>query len=265
MKQIGMETTWLPLASLGKWNAPCQREETSLQQTIAKNYNENAFGVLHVLKRKGKHLIIDGQNRAGALRLMGYNGSHLVPCIDHGEINDADAAAIFKDVNTFKGLKAYNIFMSAYMRGEPDQVTIMEVVQNLGLKIAPGHDGAISAVKALEKIHRPNPKGEPDAEALHRTLKTILGAWGKSRGSFHSCIIGGLGQVYLRDKARINDEEMVAHLARRAGGPAKLLGDARGVHSMIGGSVTACVADLIVKEYNHGRRASDRMLKPFRA
>jgi hypothetical protein len=266
MKTIGIETVWLPLSSLGKWNAPCQRDVTALQHAIAKDFDERAFGVLHVLRRNGKYLVIDGQNRTAALRLMGYNGSHLVPCIDHGEITDAEAAAIFKDVNTFKGLKPYNIFMSAYMRGERDQCTIMEVLGNLGLSVSlGGQNGSVAAVRALELVHRPNPKGEPDAESLRRTLQAIIGAWGKDRHALHGTIITGIGRVYTRDKARISDEEMVAHLARRAGGPAKLLGDARGMHSMIGGSVSFCVSELVVQEYNRGRRASDRMLRPFRA
>lgn len=265
MKTIGIETTWIPLTSLKKWNAPCQREETSLQHSIAKNYNPDAFGVIHVFRRDGKYYIIDGQNRTGALRLMGYNGSHMVPCVDHGEITDAEAAVIFQQVNTFKGLKAYNIFMAKYMRGEPDQRTIIEIVANEGLTIGTGGKrGAITAVKALEQIHRPNPHKDPDAEALHRTLRTIVRAWGDDREALHGAIITGLGQVYLRDKARIDDDEMAAHLARRAGGPAKMIGDARGMRSMLGGRVSTCVSELIVQEYNRGRRSSGRMLKPFR-
>lgn len=264
MKTIGIETVWLPLSALGKWNAPCQRDVTSLQHSIAKNFDPRAFGVIHVLKRKGKYLIIDGQNRVAALTIMGCNGSHAVPCIDHGEISDAEAAAIFKDVNTFKGLQAYNVFMAAYMRGEHDQVTIMEIVGSLGLTITTTGSG-IAAVQALEKVHRPSPKGESDPEALSRTLRTILGAWGKTRASFHAMIITGVGRVYLRDKARIDDGEMVDHLARRAGGPGKLLGDARGMHGMLGGTISTCISDLVVQEYNHGRRTPSRMLKPFRA
>ncbi len=265
MKTIGIETVWLPLSELGKWNAPCQRDVTTLQHDIAENFDQRAFGVLHVLRRNGKYLIIDGQNRTAALRLMGYNGSHKVPCVDHGEITDAEAAVIFRQVNNFKGLQAYNLFMSAWMQGKQDQCTIMDIVENEGLTIAPGGQrGAIQAVKALEKIHRPHPKAEPDAAALHRTLHTIVQAWGDDSHALHGMMIKGIGQVYLRDKDRISDEEMVSKLARRAGGPQKLLGDARGMHSLIGGSIATCVAELVVQEYNRGRRAADRMLKPFR-
>ncbi len=265
MKTIGIETVWLPLSSLGKWNAPCQREETSLQHKIAGHFDPAAFGVVHVLQRNGKYLIIDGQNRCAALRLMGCNGSYRVPCIDHGEITDAQAAVIFSEVNDFKGLKAYNQFMAKWMNGEQAQTTIMEIVKNLGLTIAPGgQTGAISAVNVLERIYRPSPKKDPGAEALHRTLETILKAWGRDRSGLHGTIIAGLGQVYLRDKTRIDDAEMIGHLARRPGGPAKLLGDARGMNGMLGGSVTLCVAELIVQEYNRGRRSAGRMLKPFR-
>lgn len=266
MKTIGIETTLLPLSSLNKWNAPCQRDVTSLQESIAKNFDQRAFGVIHVFRRNGKLYILDGQNRTGALKLMNCNGGYQVPCIDHGAITDAEAAAIFQDVNTFKGLKAYNIFMSAWMRGEPDQRTIVEIVENEGLTIAPGgQDGSIQAVKALEWVHRPNPKGEPDAAALHRTLHTIVGAWGQDRRAMHGSIITGIGRVYLRDKDRVNDDEMVSKLARRAGGPSKLIGDARGLRDATFGSMPECVADKVVQEYNRGRRASDRMLKPFRA
>lgn len=266
MKTIGIETVWLPLASLGKWDAPCQRDVTSLQHTIAENFNPSAFGVIHVMERDGQYLVIDGQNRTAGLKLMGCNGEYMVPCINHGAISDAEAAAIFKDVNTFKGLQAYNIFMSAWMRGEQDQCTIVDIVKNEGLAIGTGgQSSVISAVKALERIHRPHVKGEPDAEALHRTLHTIVSAWGRDRHALHGTIISGVGQVYLRDKARINDDEMVSKLARRTAGPQKLLGDARGLKSVVGGLVATCVADLVVQEYNRGRRASDRMLRPFRS
>lgn len=266
MKTIGHESTWLPLSSLGKWNAPCQRDLTDLQHDIAENFNEEAFGVIDVFKRNGKYLILNGQNRTAALKLRGCNGSHLVLCLDHGEISDKEAAAIFRDVNNFKNLKAYNIFMSAWMRGEQDQRTIMDIVKNEGLTITPGgQDGGVSAVKALERVHRPHRKGEPDAAALHRTIRTIVGAWGKDRRAVVGSIILGIGQVYIRDKDRINDDEMVSKLARRAGGPSKLIGDARGLRDAIGGSIPICLADKVIQEYNRGRRASDRMLKPFRA
>jgi hypothetical protein len=266
VKTIGNETTWIALSSLDKWNAPCQREETSLQHTIAKNFDSRAFGVIHVLRRNGKYLVIDGQNRVAALKIMGYNGSHSVPCIDHGEISDNEAAAIFNEVNTFKGLKPYNIFMSAWMRGEQDQCTIMDIVRNEGLRVSPGgQNGTISAVKALERVLRPHPKGKSNAEALHRTLHTIVQAWGDGRDALQGSIISGLGAVYIRDKDRVNDEEMVAHLARRAGGPAKLIGDARGLREMLGGSIALCISHLIVQEYNRGRRSAQRQLKPFRS
>ena len=266
MKTVGIETEWLPLSKLDKWNAPCQRDLTSLQHDIAKNYDARAFGVLHVLTRDGKYLIVDGQNRVSALKLMGYNGTYLVPCINHGEVDDSEAAAIFKAVNNFKGLQAYNLFMAAVLRGQRDQCTIVEIVQNLGMSISPaGSTGNISAVRALEKTHRPTAKGEPDAEALARTLKTIVSAWGMERsGGLHGTIIQGLGKVYLRDKARIDDDEMVAKLARRAGGAHKLLGDARGMRQVVGGNVVDCVAELVVREYNVNRRAASKKLKPFR-
>lgn len=266
MKTIGIETAWIPLASLNKWDAPCQREETSLQHDIAKNFDPSAFGVIHVFQRDGKYYVIDGQNRTAALRNMGFNGSHAVPCINHGEISDAEAAAIFRDVNNFKGLKPYNIFMSKFMRGENDQVAIVETLNHVGLVVGPGgSNGVVSAVRALERVHRPNPKGEPDPEALRRTLQTILAAWGPKRSALQGSIIVGIGQVYLRDKKRINDEEMVAHLARRAGGPEKLIGDARGARDMFGGALATVISDLVVAEYNHNRRSRDRMLKPFRS
>lgn len=266
MKAIGMDAVRLPLHALGRWNAACQRDLTSLQHEIAANYDERSFGVIHVMRRKGKYLVIDGQNRVAALKLMGCNGSHSVPCIDHGEITDVEAAAIFHGVNNFVGLKAMNIFMAAFMRGEPDQVAIVEIVNGVGLQIAEGiNSGAVAAVKALERVYRPRKNADPDPEALRRTLQTIIGAWGDSREALNGTIIGGIGAVYLRDKDRVNDAEMVDHLARRAGGPAKIIGDARGMVAMFGGTVTVCVSELVVVEYNHGRRAASRMLRPFRA
>jgi len=264
--EVGQASVWLPLNKLHKWEADCQRNLTNLQREIANNFRQDSLGVIHVMRRNGKYLVIDGQNRCAGMRLKGFNGTHLVPCIDHGTISDAEAAKVFRAVNNFKSLKPVNIFLAAYMGGDPDHIAIVDILSSEGLRVGEGSDnGVIRCVQALLWLHRPRKDRDPEAEALHRTIKSIVTAWGPTPAATNQCIVKGIGAIYLRDKDRINDEEMVAHLGPRPGGPAKLLGDARGLRDMLRGAVSDCVSELVVQEYNRGRRSADYMLKPFRS
>jgi len=261
-----MKITFYSLKQLEQWDAVCQRGETPMAQRIAEDFDPDKFRPIDIFHQDGTTYVVDGRQRTTGLRLMGSSDDFQVPCIDHGELSTKRAAEIFKGLNDFIRLRKFNTFMADYLEGKHDQCTIVEIVENLELRIVPGgQTGGIQAVDALEWVLRPTKRSEPDAEALRRTLQIIVAAWGPTKYALQGQIIRGIGRVVLRDKERLDDAYMARKLAGRDGGPAKLLADAHAEKKLLGGQVGTCVADQAILVYNHGRRARDRMLKPFRS
>jgi len=89
---------------------------------------------------------------------------------------------------------------------------------------------------------------------LQQTLTLIRASWGNSKAGLHSMIVAGVARLLAGRSKAINFPELISRMASFPGGAVGILGRARGLQGIVGGSVPAAVADVIIDVYNKGRR-----------
>lgn len=225
---------------------------------IAEDLDLSAVGVITVSHRgNGSYHVIDGQHRVEALRLAGGDGEK-ISCRIFDGLTIEDEARLFRLLNNTAKLQALDKFRVRVVEGEPVATAITQILAKHGWKIYPAlGDGHFSAVVAAERIYN------RDQNAFERTLTTITRAWGHDYAGVDGRIFEGIGLVYARYGSAIDDSQLADRLARRGGGPNRLLGDARGFRDMYRLSVTVGVADIIVELYNARRKT--QAVAPWRS
>lgn len=225
---------------------------------IADDLDVDAVGVITVSHRgNGTYHVIDGQHRVQALRLAGGDAEKVECRVFDGLSIEAEAR-LFRLLNNTAKLQALDKFRVRVVEGEPVAMAIQDILIKHGWKVAGGTgDGAFSAVTAVERIWARDPA------AIERTIITITRAWGHIAAASNGSVVEGIGLVYARYGDTIEDKSMVDRLARYPGGPARLIGAARGIADTYRMKVTIGVADLVVELYNSQRKT--KALPPWRA
>jgi len=225
---------------------------------IADELDLHAIGTITVSHRgNGSYHVIDGQHRVEAVKLAGGDAEK-VDCRVFDELTVEEEARLFRLLNNTTKLQALDKFKVRVVEGEPTAVAISDVLAKHGWKVAGGSgDGCFSAVAAAERIWSRDPK------AVDRTIHTITRAWGHEAIATNGFIVEGLGLVYARYADAIDDNSLADKLARYPGGPAKLIGSARGLRDAYRFTTPTAIADLVVEIYNANRRT--KALPPWRA
>lgn len=252
-------TAWIPLSILGR--DPRVNTRPVDGQWVEQHvpiFEPDALGVLAVSARPdGQTIILDGQNRAELCRRVGW-GDQSVLCRIYEGLTVQKEAALFRALNDNRQVKSVFKFLARVTEGEPAAVAINTVVEQLGWKVA-GQVSAkqISAVVALEKIFTGDRrKDSPGVGAVFTTLNLVTEAWGHRPETVNGQVLLGVGGVVNRYGDDLSIADLVRKLSSYPGGPGGLLGDARGLKAMLGGSVGNAVAETIVKVYNKGRRVN---------
>lgn len=227
---------------------------------IVEEFNADALGTLTVSHRaSGAHHIIDGQHRAAAVRVIGGDDKKVLCRIFNG-LTIQEEAEMFRLLNNTAKPQVLDLFRVRVVEGEPTAVAITEILAGHGWTVGFGSSHTktmLAAVSAVERVYRLDPT------ALERALGTATRAWGHDAVCADGRLVEGLGLVYYHYDNALDPTELTARLARYAGGPAALLGKARGLKEMVGGSVPNSVADIIVEVYNRARRT--KALPPWRS
>jgi hypothetical protein len=225
---------------------------------IADDLDLSAIGVVTVSHRgNGSYHVIDGQHRVEALRLAGGDGEKVLCRIFDG-LTVEEEARLFRLLNNTVRLQALDKFRVRTVEGEAVATAITQILAKHGWKINPAlGDGSFSAVVAAERIYNRDP------QAFERTLITVTRAWGHDTSGVDGRIFEGIGLVYARYGSAVDDSQLADRLARRGGGPNRLLGDARGFRDMYRLSVVVGVADIVVELYNARRKT--QALAPWRS
>lgn len=225
---------------------------------IADELDMNAIGVITVSRRpNGTYHVVDGQHRVEAIRLAGGDGER-VQCRIFEGLTVMEEAHLFRLLNNTTRLMAIDKFKVRVVEGEPVAVFISDALARHGWKVELQSAGqSFSAVAAAERIYN------RDKDAVERTISTITRAWGHTNAGVDGRIFEGLGLVFARYGSAVDDSDLVERLARYAGGPARLLGNARGMKDLLRVTVVAGVAEVIVELYNVRRKT--RALPPWRS
>lgn len=249
---------WLPLQGM-KIDPMVQRllRPTWVKKHVP-NFNADQIGTLVVsLRRDGSTYVLDGQHRVELLRAVEW-GDQLAYCEVFKDITLEEEAAIFLARNDRLSVRSFDKFKSRRTQGDPVALDIVRIVSAAGLAIAEGgNEGHISAVNALERVYRGGGIADTKdgANALRQVLQLIVAAWGSESANFHGLVIEGLGLVLLRYGRKIDTDALIAKLSKVGGSAAGLIGQAKGLYQIHGGSLAFHVGGIVVIRYNRGRRS----------
>lgn len=220
-------------------------------QRITKDFYPDALGMLEISRRADGDYIIDGQHRVAALIAMDL-GEWECDCHVHHGLTLAEEAGMFRVLNQTTPATAFDNFTKGVIQGNADCVAVNTIVTEAGLRVSSlPSNGCVAAVKKMCDLYA-KPNG---AQALVATFAVITQAWGTDRNGLDGQIIAGLGTVLLRYGGEVELSVLARKLAKRDGGPLALIGKARGLRNLRGGTVSSAMAEIIVGEYNSGRRS----------
>lgn len=217
---------------------------------IANELDVHALGVITVSQRPdGTYVVIDGQHRIEACKEAG-RGELQVTARVYAGLTLPEEATLFRLLNNTAKPQFVDIFRVRVVEGEEVAVAVSQLAERYGWKVSVARtaSGSLLAIQSLEAVFRKDPI------AAERTMATITRAWGHDPAGTDGRIIAGLGLVYARYQDAVDVENLADRLARRGGGPNKLLGDARGLAELIHTTVARAMAEVLVELYNSRRK-----------
>lgn len=218
---------------------------------IVSGFDFDAIGVLQAVEYDDRGLlVIDGQHRLRAILEHGF-GEWIVDVQVHLYIRD-DAAAcdLFLKLNSRAAVSPFEKFMKEFHAGHPDAIGAHAIAKRHGLKVGKSAaDGVILCVTTLKRLYKID-----QGKTLDATLGTLLAAWGSKTAGLEGRLVEGLGLVFTRYLDAIDRPVMVKKLAKFPGGPSGLIGSGRGLTQHQKTTLSRCVADLVIKTYNNGKK-----------
>lgn len=224
-------------------------------QKMADAFDANALGALTVSKRSnGQLILLDGAHRAEACRLAGH--SEPLHALVYTDLTLQQEAAMFALLNTFQAPSFVSRMLAKVVAGDPDATRIVNIIQSHGWNIGfSSEDGSFAALAAAERVYK-NAVGAlpagPHPEVLDRAVATMTSAWRHDRESAHQMILLGLGQLFGRFGDLIDIASLSTRLSQER--PNALIGYARVLQGVQGGTTSAAMAKVIAGIYNKKRR-----------
>lgn len=234
----------------------------SLVDRIVENFDPAGVGLIAVSRRAdGTYWVIDGQHRVEALRILGIGS---VMCLVEETEDQATEALVFMLRNTRKEVLAFDKFRARLTAHDPDVVAIDAACRAYGFPLAKSGAGAFSCVATVERIWRG--LNAMTAERGPATLKATLGlmrsAWGATLPRPSGDITLALATFLDRYGDKVDTNRLALKLSGAPGGWTGILGKARGLRGLHGGSVAHAAVEAIWRIYNTGMKSN--ALPPFR-
>lgn len=237
-----------------------QRVQRNVDQTrvaaIAKGFNWAAFGVPALSRREDRVtlVILDGMHRIEGGKAAGFIDATPQMRV-HTGLTLAEEAALFLELNNTRKPMPVDLFRIGVTSGDRDLIMMNRLIEHHGLVVAHAGRTAFRAVTAIRRIYG------IDEMAATRALDVCVRAWGVHSDSVQGSIYEGMGLFFIRYGDGPNAEELADRLKKYPGGASGLLGAARGLAKIRSVSIPNAVADILVGEYNKGRRT--RALPPW--
>src|SRR5690606_9860472 len=205
---------------------------------IAEELDMDAIGGITVSHRpNGSYHFVDGQHRVAAVRIA-KGDYEKVMCRVFIGLTTEEEARLFRLLNNTTKPQAIDLFRVRVIEGDEAAVRIADIVAGHGWRIEQQSlSGCFSAVAAAERVYRLDPV------ALERTIATVTRAWGHDPSSVDGRIVEGIGLVYARYSTAVDSGDMTDRLSRTFTANA-LLGRARALRDIIGGTVPRAVAEI---------------------
>lgn len=237
-----------------------QREEGLDQRRVnkmAENFNPDALGLLILSERADSTLIcLDGMHRRAAAHQAGWK--ELVDGRIFVGLSLAEEASLFLLYNDKKDPSAISRFKARVLAGDAVAVDIHNIVRRLGWTVRLSADpGNLAAVDALERVYRSGAGTLSDGAypaITERTLSTITEAWGREPVAVQNPILQGVAQLYGRYGNAVDTPKLVREMQDTQ--PRVLVGRAKTLKDVQGGTVPAALAKILVSLHNNRRRAN---------
>ncbi len=251
----GGKHTFLPLAALEIDPAVQRALDRAWVREHAAAFDPELFGEIVVSLRQGRYFVVDGQHRTELLRSFGWHDQK-VPVLLYEGLTLAEEAELFLGLADRKAIRTFDKFRIRITSGDRVACDVQRIVRACGLVLDQQHkDGAIGAVVSLERVYRGCGLAKKETpELLTRTLRLLKGAWGVSPDAFEGSLIHGAGLVLFRYADKVDDASFAQKLSKARGGPAGLIGIARGYMDSKRRPGGQCMAAAMVDTYNVGRR-----------
>jgi len=224
---------------------------------MAAQFDPDALGVLILSQRADGTLVcLDGDHRRAAARQAGW--AQPVEARIFTGLSIAEEAALFLLYNDKKDPSAISRFGARVLAGDDVAIDISDIARRLGWKITQAADpGSLAAVDALERVYRTG-AGTLTAGAYPavtaRTLATITEAWGHEAIAVQGPILSGVAQVYGRYGNAVDTSKLVREMQDTQ--PRVLVGRAKTLKDVQGGTVPAALAKILVGLHNSRRRTN---------
>lgn len=237
-----------------------QRREGTDERRIndmAAAFNPNALGTITVSKRdNGRLVILDGAHRVAAAKQAGHK--ERMRANVHTGLSLEQEAELFVLLNTFKQPSAVSRFLARVIQKEPVAVKIEQIAKAHGWKInLLNADGYLKAVDALERVYRDGagtlaPGEHP--QALEWVLDILTAAWEHDKASASAPHLLALAQLHGRFGAAVDSARLVTEMRQTR--PDVLLGKAKTLRDLQGGTVQAALAKALVGLHNNKKRTN---------
>ena len=236
------EIEWVPLDKL-EVSPLAQREiRPAWVAELAANLDLEQIGALTINERNGRYYIIDGQHRAEAMRMFGFNNEKL-QCFTYHGLTVEEEAEMFLKLNNRLKVSTMDEFNIAVQAGRKDPVEINRIVNEAGLHVASGGEGAVRAVGKLQKVY-----SRSGSMVLATTLAIIRDAYGTH--GFSAEVIDGIGLFVDRYSDQMDQDKLVKALMGSDGTLTALLNKTEILRKQTGALKAQCVAAAATDIYN---------------
>jgi hypothetical protein len=225
---------------------------------IVAKYNSDALGIITVSHRKDRSfVVVDGQHRVEATRRVTDNQGNL-PCRIFEDLTLADEAQMFLDLNYTTlptMIDKYKVRLNVESEDGDAARSIGELVGAYGWTVSrTAADSHINAVSVLERLYGLSRKIEADPNLIQVTILVITRAWGINRYGVQAPILEGIGRMFAEYGSLLDVDHLIEVMKKYQGGPGTLVGEASQLANLRRWKKSMAVADILVNEYNKGRR-----------
>lgn len=172
-------------------------------QRAAENFDLYQINPVKISRRDGINYVFNGQHTVEIVAQMSQSRDTPVWCMVYDDMDYVLEADVFANQQKFvKSLSPYEIFAANIEAKNPDQLTILAIVESYGLFIAPNKTtGAICAVATLESIYRKH-----GYHTLDHVLRICLGTWEGDDDSFSANMMNGVMRLIVAYGDELKDD-----------------------------------------------------------
>lgn len=250
MKHNRFRTDHLPFGTL-TFDASYQRAliPARVRALISRWKLEDVGAITVSMREDGKPYVVDGQHRVRAANELGLMDTKVL-CHIYSGLTIEEEARKFLALNDARSVTPIDGYRAGLVAQDPVCLGVHEILEKYDLRIASGNaSGVVRCVsKALDLYRR-------DPVLLEDVVKVLTSAWGTRSAALENVVFTATGSVLNRYNGELDRGALVKKLAQYRGGPAALVGDARGLSDYKPVGVSRAAAEIIVDTYNRGRRS----------